>query len=152
MKFARVRQNLVAQSIIGGIVVKNRQVADGRLLSRHAHAAHDRADLRLPTLAKPSCGPHLRWWIQSACSSSVGPRIQASHAFKFRCPRTPDTPCVVHPTDKRTSFSEMLMQGFESFSVRQSVSKEIVPRTITGPPGHSHPKRRKCNGYRPFLD
>ncbi|GFY24396.1 hypothetical protein TNCV_1014441 [Trichonephila clavipes] len=39
--------------------------------------------------------------------------------FKFRCPRTPCTPCVVHPTDKRTGFLETPMQTFESFSIRQ---------------------------------
>ncbi|GFY66327.1 hypothetical protein TNIN_276161 [Trichonephila inaurata madagascariensis] len=40
--------------------------------------------------------------------------------FKFRCPRTPGTTCVVHPIDKRTGFSETPMQAFECFSARQA--------------------------------
>ncbi|GFX60057.1 hypothetical protein TNCV_4557371 [Trichonephila clavipes] len=44
--------------------------------------------------------------------------------FKFRCPRTPSTPCVVHPIDKRTGFSETPMQAFESFSVRQASQRK----------------------------
>ncbi|GFY70564.1 hypothetical protein TNIN_485481 [Trichonephila inaurata madagascariensis] len=52
--------SLVAQSIVGGTIVKNGHVADGWLLSRRAHAAHDRVEgLRLPTPPKPSCG-HFR--------------------------------------------------------------------------------------------
>ncbi|GFY66456.1 hypothetical protein TNIN_419621 [Trichonephila inaurata madagascariensis] len=38
--------------------------------------------------------------------------------FKFRCPRTPGTPRVVRPIDKRTGFSETSMQAFERFSFR----------------------------------
>ncbi|GFY79640.1 hypothetical protein TNIN_112941 [Trichonephila inaurata madagascariensis] len=47
--------------------------------------------------------------------------------FKFRCPRTPGVPCVMHPTDKRTSFSETPMQAFESFSVRQASQRNCSP-------------------------
>ncbi|GFR21781.1 hypothetical protein TNCT_717741 [Trichonephila clavata] len=31
--------------------------------------------------------------------------------FKVRCPRTPDMPSIVHPSYKRTGFSETLMQA-----------------------------------------
>ncbi|GFV09066.1 hypothetical protein TNCV_1707931 [Trichonephila clavipes] len=108
-------------------------MADGRLLSRRAHAAHYRVEgFRLPTLAKPSSGSHLRRRIQSTCLSLVAPRIHATHLFKFRCPRTPGMPCVMHPTDKRTGFSETPMQGFESFSVRQVSRKKWLSVQLSG--------------------
>ncbi|GFY61033.1 hypothetical protein TNIN_445011 [Trichonephila inaurata madagascariensis] len=132
-KSARVRQSLVAQPIVGGTIVKNRHVADGRLLSRRTHAVHDWVEgLWLFTLAKPSCGSHLRRRIQSACSSPVAPRIHVTHIFKFRCPRTPGTPCVVHPTDKRTGFSETPIQAFESFPVRQAFRRKSFHVQLPG--------------------
>ncbi|GFU30185.1 hypothetical protein TNCV_3625201 [Trichonephila clavipes] len=47
--------------------------------------------------------------------------------FKFRCPRTPGTSCVVHPTNKRTGFTETPMQAFEIFSVRQASRRKSFP-------------------------
>ncbi|GFS90537.1 hypothetical protein TNCV_4097371 [Trichonephila clavipes] len=47
--------------------------------------------------------------------------------FKFKCPRTPSTPYVLHPTDKRTGFFETPMQAFESFSFRQTSRRKSIP-------------------------
>ncbi|GFU62079.1 hypothetical protein TNCV_4892971 [Trichonephila clavipes] len=65
-------------------IVKNRHVADGRLLPRHAPTAHDRVEgFRFPTLAKPSCGSHLRRrLIQSVCSSLVSTQIHVARALQ----------------------------------------------------------------------
>ncbi|GFS39126.1 hypothetical protein TNIN_148451 [Trichonephila inaurata madagascariensis] len=104
-----------------------------RLLSRHAHDVHDRVKgLRLPTLAKPSRGSHLRRRIQSTCSTLVAPRIHAALAFKFRNLRAPGTPCVVHLTDKQTGFSETAMEAFEIFSVRQASRRKSFPVQSAG--------------------
>ncbi|GFY22344.1 hypothetical protein TNCV_398801 [Trichonephila clavipes] len=64
---------------------------------------------------------------------STRPRLQlllkfTQHMlFKFRCPLTPGTSCVVPSTDKRTVFTETPMQAFESFSVRQASGRKPFP-------------------------
>ncbi|GFY65726.1 uncharacterized protein TNIN_450201 [Trichonephila inaurata madagascariensis] len=58
--------------------------ADGWLLSMRAQVVYDRGEgLRLPTIAKPSCGSHLRRRIQSARSSPVAPEIHGTRAVRF---------------------------------------------------------------------
>ncbi|GFW37165.1 hypothetical protein TNCV_5020631 [Trichonephila clavipes] len=65
-------------------------MADGRLaFSSGTRCIIGPRRLRLPTLAKPSSGSHLRRRIQSTCLSLVAPRIHATHLFKFRCPALP---------------------------------------------------------------
>ncbi|GFV19298.1 hypothetical protein TNCV_3225581 [Trichonephila clavipes] len=73
------------------------------------------------------------WLTFCGCGYSLRARLQfllefTQHMFyKLRCPRTPGMPCVVHPTDKRTGFSETSMQTFESFSVRQVSRRRSFP-------------------------
>ncbi|GFT84656.1 hypothetical protein TNCV_538831 [Trichonephila clavipes] len=57
--------------------------------------------------------------------------------FKFRCPRTHVTPCVVHSTDKRTGFSQTPIEAFEGFSVRQEPRKKSFP--VLSPALHGIP-------------
>ncbi|GFT94633.1 transposable element Tc3 transposase [Trichonephila clavipes] len=60
--------------------------------------------------------------VAHICGSGYSPRaclrllleFTQHMLFKYHCPRTPCTPCDVHPTDKRTGFSETPMQAFES--------------------------------------
>ncbi|GFX06703.1 hypothetical protein TNCV_1753061 [Trichonephila clavipes] len=63
--------------------------------------------------------------------------------FNLRCPRTPGTPCVVHPTDKRTGFSETPMQAFESFSFRQTSRRKSFP--VQSPGLQGIPYRKVIN-------
>ncbi|GFY37166.1 hypothetical protein TNIN_257771 [Trichonephila inaurata madagascariensis] len=63
--------------------------------------------------------------------------------FKFRCPRNPGTPCVVHPIDKRTGFSETPMQAFERFSVRQASRRKSF--SVQSPGLQSIPIRNAVN-------
>ncbi|GFV27329.1 hypothetical protein TNCV_3795241 [Trichonephila clavipes] len=82
-----------AESLVVQPVVKNRHVADGRLLLRRDHAAHDR-------VAESSCGSHLWWRIHSLTRLWLLLKFTQHMFFKFMCRHTPITPCVVHPTDK----------------------------------------------------
>ncbi|GFV72605.1 hypothetical protein TNCV_4937811 [Trichonephila clavipes] len=53
--------------------------------------------------------------------------------FKFRCPCTPRTPCVMHLTDKQTGFSEIEIQAFESFFlIRQASGRKSFPVQFPG--------------------
>ncbi|GFX05706.1 hypothetical protein TNCV_3198231 [Trichonephila clavipes] len=101
-------------------------MANGRLLSRRAHVAHDRFEKAFGSQHSPN--RH----VAHICGGGYSPRARLrllfefmQHMlFKFRCPHTLGTPFsrahVPFTTDKQTGFSETAMQAFESFSVRQA--------------------------------
>ncbi|GFY56213.1 hypothetical protein TNIN_51291 [Trichonephila inaurata madagascariensis] len=74
--------------------------------------------------------------------------------FKFRCPRTPGTPCVVHPTNKRTGFSETPMQasrrksfpvqspGLQGIPIHNAVNEMDIGHFLINVAGHPYSRQK----------